>query len=254
MFGFLCPSLPAARLSSAAVAVSEGITRSVQWLWPCSLAVQADSSGRGSARGGMWLPGRLVYCAGNKDAVVPELLKCLGVRPMPSAGGWSTLGSRPGGGTLLRNASSSVAFCLGLGSPHTHTHTHPPTVQLSDKGCVVPHCPTFATCTPRQEQGALLSPQNQPPYRLSCQLSSKARGWQASSPPFCGARAQVSNAGDMGIPDWLSPNEVAGSAMSSLQPFQCRLPEAVERSRLSITLQDGKKQPPQRLFGTECRH
>lgn len=79
----------------------------------------ADSSGRGSAGGAMWLPGRLVYCAGNKGTVVPGLLKCLGVWPLPCAGGWSTLGSRPGRGTLLRNASSSIAFCLGLGCPLT---------------------------------------------------------------------------------------------------------------------------------------
>lgn len=67
----------------------------------------------------MWLPGRLVYCSGNKGTVVPGLLKCLGVWPLPCARGWSTLGSRPGRGTLLRNASSSIAFCLGLGCPLT---------------------------------------------------------------------------------------------------------------------------------------
>lgn len=74
----------------------------------------ADSSGRG----GLWLPG-LVYCSGNNGTLVPGLLKCLGVWPLPCAGGWSTLGSRPGGGTLLRNACSSIAFCLGLGCAPT---------------------------------------------------------------------------------------------------------------------------------------
>lgn len=91
----------------------------------------------------MWLPGRLVYCAGNKGTVVPGLLKCLGVWPLPCAGGWSTLGSRPGGGTLLRNASSSIALCLGLGCP-------PPLPGwLYTEGCVVPRCPftaAYARC------------------------------------------------------------------------------------------------------------
>lgn len=82
----------------------------------------------------MWLPGRLVYCMENKKAVVPGLSKCLGVQPQPSAWGWSTFGSRAGGGTLLRNVPPSIAFCLGLGghaatlsllptATHYHLHT-----------------------------------------------------------------------------------------------------------------------------------
>lgn len=62
----------------------------------------------------MWLLGRLVYRAENKRAVVPGLPKRLGARPWSSAWGWSTFGSRAGGGTLLRNAPPSIAFCLGL--------------------------------------------------------------------------------------------------------------------------------------------
>lgn len=107
----------------------------------------------------MWLPGRLVYCAGNKGAVVPGLLKCLGVWPLPSAGGWSTLGSRPGGGTLLRNASSSIAFCLGLGCPPG---------RLSAEGCAVPCYPPTAACAPLSRAvggAALLSPQKEAPLR-----------------------------------------------------------------------------------------
>lgn len=34
--------------------------------------------------------------------------------PWSSAWGWSTFGSRAGGGTLLRNAPPSIAFCPGL--------------------------------------------------------------------------------------------------------------------------------------------
>lgn len=40
----------------------------------------------------------------------------------------------------------------------------------------------------------------------------------------------------------LKLEEVARSALSSLQPYRCRLFED-ERSSLSITLQEGKKQP-----------
>lgn len=69
--------------------------------------------------------------------------------------------------------------------------------------------------------------------RLCCQSFSKAWGWQASSPPFCGAGAQVSSAGDCGIPAGLRAEEVAGSAVSSLRPCGCRLPEDIE---LSIAL------------------
>lgn len=103
----------------AAAAAGRAISHCSGALAPRPSRGCADSSARGSAGGGMWLPGRLVYCAGNKGTVVPGLLKCLGVWPLPCAGGWSTLGSGPGRGTLLRNASSSIAFCLGLGCPLT---------------------------------------------------------------------------------------------------------------------------------------
>lgn len=116
----------------------------------------------------MWLPGRLVYCAGNKGTVVPGLLKCLGVWPLPCAGGWSTLGSRPGGGTLLRNASSSIACCLGLGCPPT------PPGWLDAGGCVVPRCPFTAACARLSRVvrggGALLSPQKEPRHRCQALL------------------------------------------------------------------------------------
>lgn len=116
----------------------------------------------------MWLPGRLVYCAGNKGTVVPGLLKCLGVWPLPCAGGWSTLGSRPGGGTLLRNASSSIALCLGLGCPP------PPRLALYRGVCgaLLPlHC-CLCSVLSRVVRGggALLSPQKEPHHRCQALL------------------------------------------------------------------------------------
>lgn len=153
---------PAACLHAAAVAAGRGGSRARSGgFGPVPPAARADSSGSGSARGGMWLPGRLVYCAGNKGAVVPGLLKCLGARPLPSAGGWSTLGSRPGGGTLLRNASflNSLLFGVGLAPPS----------RLSAEGRAMPHCPPTAACALLSGMlrggGSLLSPQKEPPRR-----------------------------------------------------------------------------------------
>lgn len=177
VFDSLDPSLPAAGLHGAAVAAGcRGSCACSGGFGPIPLAARADSSGRGSTRGGMWLLGRLVYCAGNKGTVVPGLLKCLGVQPLPSAGGWSTLGSRPGGGTLLRNVSSSIAFCLGLSwaSPYPGL--------LSAEGCAMAHCPPPPPPAPHlagQWQGSLaLTPKGAP---------SQVPGSADSTPLQCGA-------------------------------------------------------------------
>lgn len=237
---------PAARLHAAAVAAGRGGSRARSGgFGPVPPAAQADSSGSGSARGGMWLPGRLVYCAGNKGAVVPGLLKCLGARPLPSAGGWSTLGSRPGGGTLLRNASflNSLLFGVGLAPPS----------RLSAEGRAMPHCPPTAACVPLSGAlrggGSLLSPQKEPPCR--CQALPTALLQGVGLVGFL--TAPLWQCRGLGGPSWAQAR--GGGRVCGILPAALwhRLPEDTERSKLSVLRfsPKGKSNLPSMVLGTQ---
>ena len=221
--------LSGSRLDSAAVAAGRGGSRArSSGFGPVPPAAWADSSGRGSG-GRHVAPGAACLLRRKQGPSCSRLAEVSGSAAPALRRGLEHLGEQAWRRHLAEECVflNSLLCGVGLAPPRLAQCRGVCGAPLPPHSCLHPMVGGEPCCHPKRSPltGA----------RLCCQPSSKAWDWQASSPPSCGTRTQVGSAGGWGILAGLMPEEVAGSAASSLQPYGCRL--------------QGKEQPPQAWCG-----